>query len=263
MAKLSAGKAWEDTAAFLRGNGKLVFPVALAFIALPQIVASPWLAPLSTPQPTPEQAAAALPPLLLVILFGLFGSLAIYALVLRPGMSVAESLRHAIRRLLPALAVAFILGLLGVALLIPATLAGGGAAASGQAVPPAVALLSLLLLPVAIFLVLRFTLAQVAVADHAGPLDALKRSWALTRGNALRLFGIFVLVVVTGIVLLLAVQFVLGTVLLLVGTALGGQALGLLLATILSSIAAALVTAVVLVLVATIYRQLEGAATGA
>jgi hypothetical protein len=54
--------------------------------------------------------------------------------------------------------------------------------------------LSLLCLPVGIWLLVRFSVSvPVMMAERAGPVRALGRSWALTEGGWWRIFGLFVI----------------------------------------------------------------------
>ncbi|HKX35088.1 MAG TPA: hypothetical protein VJM79_00270, partial [Rhizorhapis sp.] len=106
MAQLSIGAAWEETLAFVKREGTLLFPVALVFLALPAVVLQ-LLAPkeLRTAGMVEEASnAPQLPPgfllaMLVVLLVSMLGILAINALALRPGISVAEALQLAIRRM--------------------------------------------------------------------------------------------------------------------------------------------------------------------
>ena len=95
--------------------------------------------------------------------------------------------------------VAQILALVGV-LIVPAVLLGvviavgrgGGGAASGGA---AIAILLLIAAVIVIAVVaIRWVLSQAAIVlDGFGPIKGLNRSWSVTRGNAWRLFGLYLL----------------------------------------------------------------------
>lgn len=262
--KLSASAAWDATADFLRRHGGLVSTVALAFFALPQILALPFTGNMQAMTGDLEQAQAqalrASPILLLVILAGILGQLAIFTLVLRPGASVGEAIGHGFRRLLPAVGVAALLLLGGLLLSIPFSALSFGSLQTGNRL---LSLLALLLLPIAIYLFIRVFAAQVSVADGRSPIDAIRHSWALTRGNVGRIFVLVLLVGVVGFIILLAINFVAGSLLLLLGNAFGSPNTGRFLVAILSALVSALVTSVFLVLLAQLYRQLSGATAGA
>jgi len=265
MRKLSASQAWEDTTKFLKAHAGLVFTVALALLALPSILAAPFLGRiqatlLASGTLSSEEALAAGPVFLLILIVSLVGTLAIYTLVLRPGISVGEALRHGLRRLLPAIGITLLIGLLLVLVValysVFVAVGGAGGAAVG-------ALLLLLLVPVFIYLLVRIYLAQVAVVDGRGPVEALKASWAMTKGNAGRLVVFLLVVLVVALVVYLAGTFLIAGLLAALGTALGGPALGQFLAAVVTNVLSALITAVLGVLVAMVYRQLAGNTGGA
>src|SRR3546814_4189589 len=87
MNGLSIGAAWEETLAFVKREGTLLFPVALLFLALPGVVLQ-LLLPDSMHQTEPMKeisATSQLPPQFLlgmgvVILMAMLGALALYAL---------------------------------------------------------------------------------------------------------------------------------------------------------------------------------------
>ena len=257
--KLSASAAWDATTDILRRHGGLVFTVALAFFALPPILATPFTSNMPAMTGDVAQAQAqvlrASPFLLAILLLSVLGSLVIYTLVLRPGTSVGEAIGHGVRRLLPAVGVAALLLLGGLLITIPFAALSAGSATSGN---PVLALLALLLIPVVIYLFVRLFAAQISVADGRNPIDALRHSWALTRGNVARIFVLLLVVAVVGFIIVLATNFVLGSLVRLLGNALGGPTTGPFLAAILSSIVSAVITGVLLVLLAQIYRQLSG-----
>jgi len=95
--------------------------------------------------------------------------------------------------------IAQILALVGV-LIVPAVLLGvviavgrgGGGAASGGA---AIAILLLIVAVIVIAVVaIRWMLSQPAIVlDGFGPIKSLNRSWSVTRGNAWRLLGLYLL----------------------------------------------------------------------
>src|SRR3546814_11895360 len=104
MNRLSIGAAWEETLAFVKREGTLLFPVALLFLALPGVVLQ-LLLPDSMHQTEPMKEISATsqlsPQCLLgmgvVIMMALLGALALYAFALRPGICVAEATQLAFR----------------------------------------------------------------------------------------------------------------------------------------------------------------------
>ena len=105
MATLSIGKAWEETAAFVAREAALLLPVALLFVALPIVLLQEMTPPeLVQWSASMKGTMPAVPgsywfSLLLAVVLIWFGSLTLFALALRPGISVAEALRLALHRL--------------------------------------------------------------------------------------------------------------------------------------------------------------------
>ena len=118
---MSIGKAWEEAR-----ESSLLFPVALLFVALPGLILQemtpPELAKWNLAESTmPQVPGSFWLAMLLAVIIIWFGSLTLFALALRPGISVGEALRLSFARL-PVL--------LGVALVVAGFLAGAVIAAS-------------------------------------------------------------------------------------------------------------------------------------
>ncbi|HKR17166.1 hypothetical protein [Rhizorhapis sp.] len=261
MAQLSIGAAWEETLAFVKREGTLLFPVALVFLALPAVVLQ-LLAPkeLRTAGMVEEASnAPQLPPgfllaMLVVLLVSMLGILAINALALRPGISVAEALQLAIRRMPVLIGAAFllILGFMGV-LLVLSLIGGGLAAAMGMG--PAMSMVVLLATPVLLFVTVRLILLNAVIIEHpVGAAEAIRQGWRLTIGQFWRLFG-FIIVL---IMLMIVVQLVSRSVFGIAGSLIGGSTLAVLLAGLAVAIVNAVVQVYYLVMTCRIYRQLAG-----
>jgi len=252
MAGLSISTAWDETAAFVGREGSLLFPVGFVFLALPSVMAG-LLMPeaIDSAKNYPEMMAAIRPLLPQIMatfavatLVTLVGSLALYALCLRPGgTSVGEALRLAL-----ALAATLLLLLAwSVLFSIPFTL---GAAGAGHAM----GLAFLLLIPLAVFAGIRLMLLSAVIMGEAGgPLDAIRRSWALTRGHFWKLFGFVIVVAIVVVVVSIVGNMLLGFIDLALGEGRNG---------VVSTIGGALLNTVInvymLVMSARIYRQLAG-----
>lgn len=262
MAGLSIGKAWEESVAFVRREGQLLFPVALLFLAVPFAVILQMI-PADYMHIEPGQTAS-LPTLPLsvklglaaAIVIGFVGTLTLYALALKPGISVGEALRLGVRRL-PVLAGAMALVVIAYlfAVVVLSLLAGMLALAIGSAV--AVTLALVILIPALIFVATRLVLINAVVVDRpVSAIDGLKQAWALTASQIWRLIFFMAVLVLLGTVAQMAVQILFGVI----GGLLGGADA----ARAASDIAVAAATAVIqlyfLVMIARIYRQLEGGA---
>lgn len=167
---LSFAPIWADTLAIVRRHGELLWPLAAAFIFLPQLLIA--LA-------APEQAAGAKPELgkafLVLALAGasiiatLLAQLATSFIAMNDGTSgltLGQVLARSARLSLPALAVVLIQGI-------------------------AIVMGFLLLILPGFWVLARLSVAQPVVANGPhDPLEALKESWRLTDGHALRILGL-------------------------------------------------------------------------
>lgn len=259
MASLSITQAWNETAAFMARESRLVLPIGFLLIALPGAlfqVLVPTPAPNSLPQPGLWMI------LIPVALFTtLVGNLAITRLALRTGTSVGEALQHGARRFPIVLAAALLLGLAAAAAAF--LLAVIVVAVAGTANPALAALPILLLLPAAIFLWTRLLLMNpVGALESVGPIALIRRSWNLTRGHAVKLLGFLLLLIIVALVVAGAIQAVGGSVIIL---ALGPPAPGSLpffVLLILSAAVQTVISTLFAVIIARVYAQLAPAAPG-
>lgn len=259
MANLSISTAWNETAGFVKREGRLLFPLAFVLIALPSAL-------FQAAAPAQEGADPNLWLMLIllpVMLVGsIVGNIAIAFLALRPGASVGDAIGRGLRRFLAAFGALLLLVLGVVVAAIPVFLIVGIEAMAAGGEPelgPLAILLLLLWVLILIFISVRLMLmTPVAAAEEAGPIGILKRSWALTAGHFWKLLGFVLLIAIVAAVLVLAVSAVLGIVIVLAaGQPEPGSAsnfLVLLLMAVLNAILAAFFTT----LVARIYAQLSG-----
>jgi hypothetical protein len=216
MTRLKLNEIWNDTAAFVKREGRLLFPIALMLNALPMAFAAAMI---------PEIRPGTLPPpgLWTVLIpvagfIGLIGSVAIAFLALRPGRTVGEALRRGLSRFLPLLGAYLLVGLalglvlivvaLVMALLVPG-MAGGQPSPGAAAV--AVLLLVLLLLPLMLFVATRLLLTTpIAAVEEGGPVAILRRSWELTAPVFWQLLGFLVLTSILAAVINYVAQAIVG-----------------------------------------------------
>lgn len=253
MATMSIGKAWEETVAFVAREASLLFPVVLLFVALPLMLLQEmtpaklvqWSSTMKGPMPpVPSSYWFSF---FLTLILTWFGALTLFALALRPGISVAEALKLASHRLPVLLGAALLAGatlfvailLLSVPLIL---LAGFGGAVI------AVVVLGLLALARLAFL------TPLLIDDRLGAIASIKRAWLLTRGSFWRLVGFFAIMLIIYTVAGAAAQTAFGII--------GGLVAGSDGVRLLGGIAAASVSAVVvlylLVMLARLYRQAVG-----
>ena len=236
--KLDYGKAWNDTVALLKEHMSVILPVAGVFLFLPAIIS----AYMST-TPTPEEIVAMItggadpmqimreaympnPWGILSFVAGILGSLTIYFLVLQSGrLTVGEAISTALKFFVPMLLAAII---------------GGIATGIGM----------LLLIIPGIYLWIKFSMAGPAIAAEkiSNPIEALKRSWALTKGNSLYIFGLFLIVIIVGAVAMAIANMIVGGILGYISVFLVGVA---------SAFFSTVLSVVMLLLAIAIYRQLS------
>ncbi len=208
--RLSISKAWEETAAFVGRETRLLVPIALALLFLPVVVAG-----LAGPMKRGETPTTSFLLLLFAeLLIGLIGQIAIARLALGHREPVGEAIRHAAMRLPALVGSVFLIAL---PLSFASLIAGGAAAAMAKAGgnKPLMAILVALVLTVlivaALILGLRCLLnTAVAAVEPGGPVRLLKRGFALTRGHVLKLFGAALLLAIGGGVTIIALTSITG-----------------------------------------------------
>lgn len=266
MKPLSIGRAWEETVPFVKREGALLFPVALLFLALPvvifqQLVPSEFMASLLKSEANQAGIVAPnIPPsfwigFLVTMIVGLAGGLTLYALALRPGISVGEAMRLGLQRL-PVLIGAGALVALGtmLAFVMLSVVAGLLSIVVGKG---AMALAIAVAIPVMMFIAVRLLLLNALAIDRSvGPVAAVRQSWALTRGQFWRLAAFLSVLVVLSVVSQLAVQSVFGVL----GGIIGGADVGVLISGLATAALSAVIQVYFMVMSARIYRQLESAA---
>ncbi len=251
MAKLSISRAWDETREVLKRDGRLLSIVAVALLALPSTVQT-LVTPAVAPGELPPMGAW-LAVLVISVLIGIAGQLAIARLAIGPETSVGEAIAHGARRLLPYLAAMLLW-------VVPFVIAVYYTAQQMRGVNPslAIAILFLVLLGLMLFIAVRLiTAIAVASAEPLGPIGILQRSWQLTSGNWWRLFGFLILFIIAVVCVMIAVGAIVG---ILVGILFGApepMSVSALIVALFTQLAIAVVTVVFLVMLARIYVQLS------
>lgn len=259
MTRLSLGEAWNEAAAFVRREWRLLYPIAFLLNALPFAVAMSTM-----PQGPGGDGRAGVWMILLLaaMLISIVGSVAISFLGIRSGRSVGEGLRRGARRFPALLGVYLMLFLVGSAamligailalLLNPGMISGGGEvnpAASG----PVVGIMVLVMIPLMLFLGTRLMLVvPVAAAEEGGPIAVATRAWALSGPVFWQLLGFLLLSTILAAVInqvatwLIAFPFLLAAgpprpgsiaaVVMLLGVAVVGAAVTMFLTTVVARI---------------------------
>lgn len=260
------GQAWNDAMSLLRGNQQVVLVVAGVFFFLPNLALLLLMPEAMVAAETPVSGEPDMDALLqtlstaygaiwwqflLVTVLSEIGMLGLLALLTdhnRP--TVGEALKAGIVYLLPYFATQ-ILTALAAALLIsvPFILGVTVGVAAG-------ALTGILALVAILYIYTKFLLAApvIVVEDVKNPIRALGRSWSLTKGNSVRLFLFYFLILVVFVVVT--------TVLGIVGSALGllaGADATIIINGLISAGANMVFITLYLAVLAAVHRQLSGA----
>ncbi|HZV11500.1 MAG TPA: hypothetical protein VFF94_17175 [Novosphingobium sp.] len=257
--KLDSSLAWRQASAAIYANRDVLLALAGVFFLLPRLAFA-----LLAPEPVAPATGAApeemlrqmqayylkvLPMLLPTVLLETVGTLAMLALFAdRRRPTVREAIGQGVRALLPYLAAQ-----IGVAMAV-AVAASVALALGGQQQAAGGLLLGVVLGGFAYVAVRLVLLAPVVAVDGvANPLAAIRRSWALTAGNAGRLAVLLALVLVALVVVMLAATSVLGAA---AALALGPDGARVVSAVVESVLAAAFVVYLT-GLLAAVHRQLS------
>ena len=100
--------------------------------------------------------------------------------------------------------------------------------------------------------------SPVASAEAVGPVEILRRSWELTQGHWLRLFGFFVAIIIAAVVAIVAVSAIGGILAQMIFGGVEPLTVGALFVALLVQIVSAAVSVILMVMVARIYVQLGG-----
>ena len=217
------GDVWDRTSEVLSGRGGMLAGIAILTLFVPGAINAAYSA---------YAAAGVARSIVLVLLLlavsiaSVWGQLAIIAASTDPATTRAAAQARATERLLPALAVVVVLGIVATLVFLPAivllamsgldfnAMANGTPAAAPSAVGP---LLLAGLYMTAVFVAMLFVGARllplyaVVLHDRLG-LGAIRRTWGLTRRHTWRLVGAVVLFVVVLLIATWAAQAVAGLI---------------------------------------------------
>lgn len=268
-------RTWSATLALLSANGQLLaiiagvfllLPGTLFYVALPDVMTT--LANQTNPDPDQVLAmlrAAAVPMVvmgLVMFVAQMIGYLAMIALMGDDRPTVGEALRRALAYLPTTIGVTLLL-LLGYVLvalacaLVLGLIIAGATAVGGTVLAGVLAFLGVIaMMGVIFYFATRFILTMpiIALDGITGPLAVCKRSWALTKSNALKIFFFYVLIFAAYIVIAMILSSVFGVVAGLLGNG-TGAALVLGLSNGLIGAAVAMLFSAIMV---AMHRQLSG-----
>lgn len=258
MTKLDSNQAWKEASALVKTNREVLFAIGGVFFMLPSLLLSILLGePEVDPAADSEQIMSAMLAfyaenwwlVLIGSLIQVVGILTVLTLMRdRQRPTVSEAIRTGARGFPTYFAAQLIFA-------VTVSLAGGLLVGLAAAVLPALAaVLTLLLMVFIAFAALRIILVGpiVAVERERNPVSALRRSWALTRGNFWRILVFLALVAILFFVGMAVIMILVGIVLALVSQ---GE-LQRVLASVVSSALTAVAVVYFLGILAAIHRQL-------
>lgn len=262
MAALSISRAWEETKARLATDGRLMSIVAAALIVLPGLVVE-----VVSPGGATAQSSIIYSLLFLVSsILALVGQLSIIKMAIGPHVSVGEAIGHGARRVPIYLLAAFLLTFAFIILAIP--FAAVAYAAGAPMEPgteeqflksPVGLLVTCLYLAVVVFVAIRMLMSSPVASEEAvGPVQILRRSWELTSGHWLRLFGFMVMFFIGAIVAMAVVNWAIGFVAVILFGPVDPMSVSALVIGLFDSTVSAAITVLLAVMLARIYFQLAG-----
>jgi hypothetical protein len=267
--KLDMGKAWTQATSLIGSNRDTIGAIAGLFFLLPALALALFAPELANPEASPPpsadpqvamqaildqmtQAYADNWPLIAAVsVLQFIGSLSLLALLTDRGRpTVREALSNGLGST-PSYFAAQVLAAFAVALAIG--LPVGLIAATGS--PVAAVLVGIVLAVAGIYVFIKFSLIApvIAIEGVRNPITALARSWRLTKGNSLRIFGFFILLFLTIGIIAALVTGIFAVVFSAFDSQISSIGNGLVGAVINSGL-----TVLFLVVIAAIHRQLAG-----
>jgi hypothetical protein len=266
MSSLSIGRAWDEAKAALLANRRLIVPVALGMILLPAVLAS-----MIEPQvPAGEQPPAGIWMLfVLAMIFIMFiGQLAMVLMVNGWRGSVGEAIGQAARRAPTLILAALMIGVIVIlAFSMILAIGMGRSIESGQFDWSSIsgigwALLSLAFAALLYFSVRLLLLVAVVALEPLGPIASIRRTFALTSGQFLRLLAFLLMLMVGFFVVALTVGAVIGALVTLVAGRPEPWSISLLLVALTGGLVQAGFMTVYTAMLARIYAQLGAGQAG-
>jgi hypothetical protein len=262
----SISKAWDESSTILKRDGKAIWTVALALIAMPFTLLT-LLAPSSAA--AMDGAAASTQPSflsLIITIVLLTATLAITVIALRPQSTVGEAIKEGARKTLAMIGAYLLVWIPLFIVLTILAMVMIGANADPEALQSSLAagswpasLTKFLLVCIVIALMIGIKLMMmtpVAAAETGNPLKIVSRSWRLTQGHFLKLLGFTLLFVLAAVIALSAVIFIFGGIVIAVFGQPEAMTVGALFTGLVMGLCYAGFMAVYAVMIARIYVQL-------
>lgn len=227
------GYVWDRTVETLNDRSSIVVPIAILALFVPAVLTTVLEGLRPTGSPGLKMTLSILS--LATSLLSLWAQLAILSAATDPGRRLGDTTAIATRRLLPAIGVFLLVGIVATVLMMPAfiLLALGGidstALQSGQVVMERLntgyvgfaSLYGVVVVIVLLFVGARLAPLLAVVVEERRGAGAIGHTLRLTRGLTWRLVGVLLLYAIVALVSALAVQTVFGTILRLIDSGTG------------------------------------------
>ena len=250
--------AWDDSIAFLRRYAGLLVPLALATLFAADVVASLFAAPRA-----PGTISTGDFMTIVAKIWEIVGQLAITALVLTPGISVAESITLGGRRLGKVFLIGLLIFALAIVVCVPVVIWGYSnnidmvaVLRDPRSMPTPLALYILAIAAGTIWLTARLLLINAIIVDRNPPFRAiLGDAFALTRGIAAQLILALIIYAVIAAIVGQVVRFVGGSIFALIAGITQSPFLGAVLLAITSGVVSAALGLFATIFIAMVYKR--------
>ena len=263
--KFDMGLAWRDAMAMLKANREVMLIVSGVFFFLPSLAAVLLLPDMQPPKGGSAQQTEQFlmefylrngPIFVVMGLIQAVGLIALLALLrddTKP--TVGDALKTGLIGLLPYIGTQLL-----IALALAAIVGGAIAGPAAMGLGIVAGILAVVAVPIIVYVLIKLSLILpvIAIEKVMNPVALVKRSWALTKGNSLRILAFYILLGIVFMVISLIVGMVFGLAL-----ALLGQGTAYLIANgIISGALGAVATMIFASVLAAVHRQLAGPSTG-
>jgi len=258
-------EAWREATAMIKANREVLAIIAGIFFLLPSVAMGFALPDMNAVFSDPEAMQAQVLAfyadwgwlIILMLLVQVAGYLAMLALLRdRSRPTVGQAIGTGLKGLLPAIGsfLVLLLGLVlvGVALSLLAALLSMVLGQTGGVIFGIVLALGLLAFFVYASVKLSLWAPLIAIDKVHNPLQVLRRSWRMTKGNSLSLFVFYLLLAVVYLV----ISLVLGVIVSALALVLGESA-GLIVSAVLTGIIGAVAAVIYVAVLAAVHRQLS------
>lgn len=259
--RLDSSLAWKTATRLVATNRDVLLAIAGVFFLLPGLafsvfVPEPQMAPGTPPREMMEIMtdawASSMPLLIVVTLLQMAGTVTMLIVMTDPARpTVRQAIAQGFRALGPYVLAQIVVGLaLGMSFLVLVS----AAALTGLKALGAIAIVAAFLAMIWCSVRMALVAPVLAIESERNPIQALRRSWNLTRGNSGRLLGFFVLAGLLFAVIYGLTMMLVGVVLVLMT---GGNLQQVLTAAISSALTSGALVYFVAMLAA-VYRQMAG-----